>query len=173
MFSPYSSVRCLPNGQLLPSNSPSTRDLIFIQSTEYRVMWKWPLTDEPPFAEGLLWSVTVLGVHRLGITLLSSHCALSGLTLTPSDSLIHVGRGTQLCSPVYYQCTLACDMGLFPWWHHDREDQTEWCLTSLNSYHKTAVNLQNKYKDADTQRHGAFETSLHLGQKVRTERSRK
>ena len=94
MFSLYSSVRCLPNWQLLPCNSPSTRELIFIQSTEYRVMWKRSLTDEPLFSEGLLWSVIVLGVHRLGITLFSPLCALSGLILATSDLLIHVWHGT-------------------------------------------------------------------------------
>lgn len=89
----------MPSKSAISPQQLSTRDLIFIQSTEYRVMWKWPLTDKPPFAEGLLWSVTVLGVHRLGITLFSPHCVLSGIILTPSDLLIYVWHGKATMLP--------------------------------------------------------------------------
>lgn len=83
----------MPSKWAVSPQQLSTRDLIFIQSAEHRVTWKWPLRDELPFVEGLLWSVIVLGVHRLGVTLFSPHCALSGIILTPSDLLIYVWHG--------------------------------------------------------------------------------
>lgn len=84
MFSPYSSVRHPPNREVFPQQLSSI-DLIYIQSTEYRFLWKWPLIDE-----ALLWLVSVLDVHKtLGITLLHP-CGMTLGILTLSDLIINV-----------------------------------------------------------------------------------
>lgn len=118
----------------------------------------------------ICWGLTVgsgivFGVHRLGITLFSPHCVLSGTILTPSDLLIYVWHGKAAMLTTILPMSSDVWHGLIP-------TVTPWQRGPNRMMPEVSfVNMQNKYKDADTQRHDAFETSLHLGWKVHTERS--